>query len=789
MNSTLSMKYYNKIISEKLGFEEIIQLLQVYCKTAHAKQRFSELLPFQNLQVIRLELQKTEELKNLLLHEKDFPFGNFEDLSPFLHKLSIENAVIPANEWKNLWNALKIFRNTQLYFLSHKDKSPLFFEYANQFLYDTNWVRKIEQVIDEDGKIKNNASPALLEIRSQYLQKLQILRNKLQKILRFSKQQGWSEDMEITIRNDRWVIPMKADFKGKIKGFVHDISHSGYTIFIEPTETLELNNELKELELKEEQEIRRILLELTDYFRNYLYDIQKVEEYLNEIDYYHAKAKLAIQLQAHLPQFSENLFLKIHQGRHPLLYLKNPQVVPLSIELNSKYRILLISGPNAGGKSVSLKTVGLLIWMLHCGLLVPCEESSHFFFMDRLFLSIGDDQSIQDDLSTYTSHLHQLKNMLQNLTARSLFLIDELGSGTDPLVGGAIAEAILEQFIDLKAFGVITTHFSNLKLFAEQNENVLNAAMMFEPKTLSPTYQLVQGIPGSSYAFEIAQKVGIPLNILDRAKNKIGASQSNLEELYLNLKTKFGELQNELQAYKLQNQELENLIQYNKNLKFKLEEERKKLHKEIRKQAQSELQAGISQVQKLLKEAKKHHKDLEKLKKIQEKLVEEEKYIQKELKEFTSQEPETTNEEIKVGDRVIWNAQVFEVLQISEGNATIGTGILKVQVKLKDLKKLKEPISFEAENPKVSLYTQNLNVKSELDLRGMRVEEAIKVLEKYLEDVMVSGLTYFRIIHGTGTGSLKIAVRQILKKYHHIVFRDEHADLGGSGVTVCEVKE
>ncbi len=783
------MKYLNTITSEKLGFQEIILILKVFAKSSKTKQLFDTLEPFANINHILQELQKTEELKNLFLYEGNFPFGDFGNLSSLIYKLSIENAVIQENDWKTLLNALKIFRNTQLYFLGNKEKAPLFHHFANQFIYDTHWIRKIEQIIDENGKIKNNASSLLLEIRNLYSQKLQTLRNKLLKILRFAKQQGWSEDMEITIRNDRYVIPLKADFKGKIKGFVHDISHTGFTIFIEPTETLDLNNELKELELKEEQEIQRILSELTDYFRNYLYDIQKIEEYLQEVDYYYAKAKLAIQLNAKLPQFTEQRFLKITDGKHPLLLLKNQNVVPLSIELEENQRILLISGPNAGGKSVALKTIGLLTWMLHCGLLVPCDESSHFFFIDRLFLSIGDDQSIQDDLSTYTSHLYQLKTMLLNMTPKSLFLIDEFGSGTDPLVGGAIAEAILEQFIDLQSFGVITTHFSNLKLFAEQNPVVVNAAMMFESKTLSPTYQLIQGIPGSSYAFEIAQKVGIPQSTLDKAKDKIGKSQSNIEELYLNLKTKVVEMQKELDTYKFQNEELENLIQYNKNLKNKLEEERKKVQKEVRKQAQSELQEGILQIQKLIKEAKKSSKDVEKLKSIQETLKKEEKIVQDELQELVSQEPETLeNVEIKNGDTVIWKSQIFEVLQIHNDTATIGAGVMKVQVKLKELKKLKEALNLENTVSNVPVYSKKMEMSSELDLRGMRVEEALKVLDKYLEDVMVSGLNQFRIVHGTGTGALKIAVRQMLKKYHKVEFREEHPDFGGAGVTVCEIK-
>lgn len=782
------MNSYSQI-SEKLGFQEITQLLKIYAKSSITKKRFDEIEPITDLNTIHQELQKTEELKNLLLHEGSFPFGDFGDFSNLLHKLSIDNAIVQGIDWKTFLNALKIFRNTQLYFLGNKEKAPLFYHFANQYIYDTQWIRKIEQVIDEDGRIKNNASQDLLQIRQSFAEKHQILRNKLQKILKLAIQQGWSEDMEITIRNDRYVIPLKADFKGKIKGFVHDISNTGYTIFIEPTETLELNNEIKELEIQEEQEIQRILWELTEYFRNYLYDIQKVENYLTELDYYHAKAKLAIHLQAHLPRFSEKRYLKIVNGKHPLLLLKNHQVVPLNVELTEEHRILLISGPNAGGKSVALKTVGLLTWMLHCGLLVPCEENSHFFLIDRLFVSIGDDQSIQDDLSTYTSHLYQLKAMLLNMTPQSLFLVDELGSGTDPLVGGAIAEAILEQFVELQSFGVVTTHFSNLKLLAEQNPVLVNAAMMFENKTLSPTYQLVQGIPGSSYAFEIAQKVGIHQKVLENAKNKIGKSQSNIEELYLNLKTKVGELQKELDNYKFQNQELESLVQYNKNLKNKLEEERKKIQKEVRKQAQSELQEGILQIQKLLKEAKKSQKDIEKLKSIHETLKKEEKLVQEELQEFIKEEPDNQeNIEIKVGDKVIWKSKVFDVLQIQNETATIGSGMIKIQVKLKELRKLKENLNVETSISHVSLYSKKMEISSELDLRGMRVEEALKVLDKYLEEVMVSGLNQFRIIHGTGTGALKIAVRQMLKKYHQIQFHEEHPDFGGAGVTVCEVQ-
>lgn len=779
---------------EKIDGLLIIELLKNFAKHPQTKLSFDHLEPYKDFETLQKELDTTYELFKLLNLKENFPFHDFPDLTDIFKKLTIENTTLLGKEWLTLLKWLKTFRATQLYFLSEKQNAPFFFEQANKITYYPEWTKTIEQFIDPDGRVKSEASPKLLEIRTLYAQKTHTIRNKLQKILRYAKQQGWAEEVEITFRNDRWVIPIKADFKGKIKGFIHDISHSGFTIFLEPTEILDLNNELRELEIQEQNEIFNLLLELTNQFRKHFFDFQDINEFLLLTDKYHAKVRLAQLLDAERPYLSEDRSLSISNARNPILILKKvSQIVPLSIQLNEEHRILLISGPNAGGKSVALKTIALLTYMLHCGLLVPCDPQSHFPFTDNIFVTMGDDQSLANDLSTYTSHLQQLKNMLLNMTEKSLFIIDELGSGTDPLVGGAIAEAFLEQFALSEAFGIVSTHFSNLKLFAEQHPNILNAAMMFDQQNLIPTYQLLQGVPGSSYAIDIAKKVGIPQHILQNAQNKIGQQNTNLEQLYLQLKTQYAELQQQLHQAQQQNAQLHLLIQQNEKIHLQLQKERKNLEKDVKKQAYFELEAGIKQLKKLIKQAQKHANDLPKLKEIKQQLEEEEKQLANDLKELQQDEqPQTQNIQWAVGMKAQWNSQIGEIIELNSDTVTLLLeGNIKLQTKTAQLK----PITTQA--PTTSQATlktshntlhNSLELSAELNLIGMRVDEALKKLDKYLETVMLSSLNQFRIIHGTGTGALKMAVRQFLKKYPDITVSDEHPDYGGPNITVCSLK-
>ena len=413
---------------------------------------------------------------------------------------------------------------------------PLLGEYAKSIKVEKPITDAIDKIIDDRGQIRDSASPELGRIRRQLISEQAGIRKKLDSILRSAKSSGWiGDDVSLTVRNGRMVIPIIAEHKRKLKGFIHDESATGQTVFIEPTDIFESNNEIRELEYEERREINRILLQLTSQLRPYVPDLQKAYQFLGLLDFLRAKAKLAFEMQAVNPAFENRQFIDWREARHPILHLSfqkaGKKVIPLTIELNEKNRILIVSGPNAGGKSVALKTVGLIQYMYQCGLLVPMREDSSIGFFQNIFIDIGDEQSLENDLSTYSSHLTNMRHFLTMANKRTLFLIDEFGTGTEPGLGGAIAEAILEDLTKSGAYGMINTHYTNLKVLADKTDGLVNGAMRFDGEHLEPIYQLEIGRPGSSFAFEIASKIGLPKAIVNRAKEKLGTQQVNFEKL------------------------------------------------------------------------------------------------------------------------------------------------------------------------------------------------------------------------------------------------------------------
>lgn len=516
------MKLYNEHTFEKLGFHTIREVVASYTLSRSARERARAIAPQANGKWLIPELERVAEMTAIFRHDDPFPFNQLTDTSAILSKAKVEGAWLNAEDFHVLTSWLETIANVRAYLNAKQEDYPRLFRMLHREDFNTKLVKSIKAVIDERGKVRDNASPKLVSLRQEQASAGKELRGSLQRTLRYARDNKWSEAAELTIRNDRLVIPVKADAKGRIPGFVHDISSSGNTVFIEPTEALGLNNRLRELLIEERNEIVRILQSLTQELAFDIGELQGFCETMTRLDLLRAKAKLAVELNAHKPVISlTSKNLKLVNARYPLLVLKSKQspmeVIPLNMELNDDQKILIISGPNAGGKSVSLKTIGLLQLMIQAGLLVPVDPESEFRIFKQMFMDIGDEQSVESDLSTYTSHLYQLRLMGDHLSEDGLFLVDEFGSGTDPQLGGAIAEAFLERFLRKDGYGVITTHYGNVKDFAARHHGIANAAMAFDMEALAPTYRLETGLPGRSYAFEIAQRVGVHPSILRKA--------------------------------------------------------------------------------------------------------------------------------------------------------------------------------------------------------------------------------------------------------------------------------
>src|SRR5690606_37796270 len=689
-----------------------------------------------------------------------------------------------------------------------EEKFPQLKSFAHNVQVDSNLLSELDRVIDERGQVRSEASPELARIRKRLLAEQSSVRTRLDQIFRSAKANGWvGDDVSLTIRNGRMVIPVSAEFKRKLKGFIHDASSTGQTVFIEPAEIFESNNEIRELEYEEKREINRILVALTDVLRPHVPDLLRAVNFLAVIDFLRAKALFAQQINAINPKFVERPTLDWRSAKNPILFLnfqkQGKQVIPLNIALQDKTRILIISGPNAGGKSVALKTVGLIQYMYQCGLLIPVNEESTIGLFKNILIDIGDEQSLENDLSTYSSHLTNMKVFLKKADKQTLFLIDEFGTGTEPGLGGAIAEAILEKLAVSGALGVINTHYTNLKLFAGKTPGLLNGAMRFDAQHLQPLYELEMGKPGSSFAFEIATKIGLPQEVIKNAKQKLGTQQVNFEKLIKELdieRAVFPEKNTELaiKERKLSQQ----LAEYTA-LKNRLENEEKK----IKNQAKEEAKKMIADANQLIENT---------IRQIKEKKDEKEatKILRTELQQFSAEnlkkeiisEPAETKEKVEYesgpiteGSYVKLNGQTAlgQVLNIRGKEADVRIGALKSTIKLNRLEKISaktykaatQETLTENYRPPVDLNEKMLQFSFNLDIRGKRGEEALVELDQFLNNALMLGYNELRIVHGKGDGILRTLVRNHLKKYKEVTgMTDEHADRGGAGVTIVKLQ-
>ena len=803
---------YPTTLENKLGFDTIRERLKDACISPLGQDYVDKIRFTDNVQLIDKLLRQTDEFKQIVQYEPDFPSSNYIDVRPQLNRARVEGLALTEAEFFDLKLALRTIQDC-LRFLSKRDDAtafPFLKELAGPIGVDKKLTDALERVIDDRGLVRDSASPELASIRRRIISEQANLRKRLDSILRQARQNGWiPDDLSLTVRGGRLVIPIAAEHKRKIKGFVHDESQTGQTVFIEPAEVFDANNEIRELEYEERREIYRILLALTDQIRPHLDDLKKAVNFLAQIDFIRAKAKLAVQLDAVMPKLHERPFVNWTNARHPLLHLsftkQGKTVVPLGVRLDEKARILIISGPNAGGKSVALKTIGLVQYMLQCGLLVPMADYSDMGVFQNLYIDIGDEQSLENDLSTYSSHLTSMKQFLIGANKRTLFLIDEFGTGTEPGLGGAIAESILEDLNKSGAYGVINTHYTNLKVFADKTPGLVNGAMRFDGEHLEPLYQLEIGRPGSSFAFEIAQKIGLPKGVIDRAKEKLGSQQVNFEKLLKELdieKRVFSEKNLEISIN--QRKLAQQLAEYTA-LKTRLDNEQKQIVNDAKQKAKALVQQANQRIENTIREIKENKAEREATKQVRHEL---EQFEQKELKPETlvvekpqqaEEEFETDNGAITVGSyvRIAGQNAIGEVLSLRGKDAEIRIGDLKSTVKLNRLEKVSKKTFKAATETKddrprsqgVDMNEKMQNFSFNLDIRGKRGEEALGEVDRFFDDALMLGYPELRIVHGKGDGILRTLVRNHLRGYKQVArMEDEHADRGGAGVTIVKMK-
>ncbi len=781
---------------EKLEFDKVLELVSKYSYGLPAKKEILEIQPISNKKRINQMLKQVAEYK-LGLEESDaFPMANYSSLVEVFKNLSVIGFVLTTENLQAINSSLRIMDGIINFFTTTRQETyKHLYEIIQNFEFDPTLLKAINKIIDEEGNFKSDASPELELIRRRQQSKTREIDKLFKIVIQKYRTQGYLADTVESFRNGRRVLSVKAENKRKIRGIIHDESATGKTAFIEPEVVISVNNDIFNLEALEKREIYRILKEISDTLRPYIPNLTQIEHILIEYDIVQSKAQLAMQYDGQKPVVKESPTLGFKNAFHPLLLLKNKKedkkTVPFDLTLHHPNRVLVLSGPNAGGKSITMKSVGLLQLMLQSGMLIPVDELSELGIFKKFFADIGDQQSLEDDLSTYSSRLKNMNLFLKDSDKESLIIIDEFGSGTDPKIGGAIAEAILRQLNYNKVYGIVTTHYSNLKLFAFKNKGILNGSMTFDKSTLSPTYELKVGRPGSSYAFEIANKSGLPKEVLDYAKHKTGKNEKAIDELLVDLQKEKAELVEKLTGLEAQNKKFDKLIKSYEYLNTDLEYKRKRLKMEQKQQNMQQIQKENKDLEKLVREIKES-KNLEKAKELAAKKRKERRQLTEELTEIHQKVMQTqvvSTRPIKVGDfvKLRTGSASGKVESIKKDKVIVQMGLMKMTVDIRELHLANEPLSI---NSKKSI---NMDVKSsakfesKIDIRGMHLDEAIATLESFIDKALMTNVNSVNIIHGKGTGSLRRAVIQKIREYTGIsnYFHPQRED-GGDGVTIVE---
>lgn len=786
---------------EKLEFDKIIELIEKQCLGELGIEAVRRIKPHTDLAYIEKLLDEVSAYKLTIEKNDKFPISQYQDISEDIKPLEIEGYVLPEEAFKRINTILLLVREIFRFFNTGRQAAyPSLYGLIRPISFEESLIQAIEKVIDADGNIKPDASPQLLKIKKEIANKHRELDKQFRIIINEYRNKGWLSDNVESFRNGRRVLSVPSEHKRKIRGIIHDESTTGKTAFIEPEPIIDINNDIFDLETEERREIYRILKELSAAIRPYAHFIKLYQDILVTFDVIQAKARLAVQIGGYKPVLADKPRLGIIRGFHPLLYLKNKNLgratIPFNLTLLHDNRILVLSGPNAGGKSVTMKSVGLLQLMLQCGLLVSVDPNSEMGIFQHLFADIGDQQSLEDDLSTYSSRLANAKIFLEKSDKRTLVLIDEFGSGTDPKIGGAIAEAILKELNNKGVFGVITTHYSNLKIFAFKNRGLVNGSMLFNKESLSPTYELKVGRPGSSYAFEIAEKTNLGKNVLQYARQRIGKNEKAVDELLIDLQREKQEVEEKLRYLTEQEKMLEKLIANYDQLHKDLEYRRKKFKLESKEQALQSSAQQNKELERMIREIREQM-NLERAKEVAAKVKEEKQQLVEEvvsLKEAIYHQPETSStpaKPIKENDfvKLKTGGATGRVLSISKQKAMVQVGDMRMTIHLRDLQHANSPLDVQAGRSIQTDIDQAASFQPKLDIRGMRMEEALRIVEAFIDQALMTGTTNLRILHGKGDGVLRKAVRAKLREYQvDMAIRHPEPELGGDGITLVEIR-
>lgn len=774
---------YPDTLEQKLGFDQIRQRIKSHCLSGAGGGRVDALVFSTDAGWIRTQLRQTLEFTFILEKSENFPSRHYYDGDDWLARIAQEGNYLEAEEFLRLAQALETILSVKNFLSQGKETYPALFKLTESVVITAKLTEMIWAKIDDKAGVKDSASAELGKIRRKLREEQVRLRRMADFLFRQAVAQNWVPEGALpTIRDGRVVLPIHAEHKRKMKGFILDESATGQTVFMEPAEMLEVNNEIRDLEHAEKREVIAILKSLTAAASGQLPAMTGAFEFLSVIDLIRAKAKFAMEIGAGLPLIAEEPELVWYEARHPLLYLSlkgKREVVPLNIELDPVDRLLLVSGPNAGGKSVCLKTVGLLQYMAQCGLLVPLSDRSRVGVFRDIFLDIGDQQSIENDLSTYSSHLRNMAVFLRSATDRSLVLLDELGSGTDPNFGGAIAQAVLQELVTKRVWGVATTHYYNLKLFAGQRQGIRNAAMRFDSRHLIPLYILDIGKPGSSFALEIAKKTGLPLATLALAEKLAGKDLAGFETLVRKLEKERQELSEKIRGMEVEEAQLKQSLTKYQALSTDLETRKKEILAKAKEEAASLLRDTNREIEKTIRHIRENKAERKETLKVRQNL----QALKQRVGQKKAVKPERSAEPIREGDRVriVGQEGSGTVISIRNKSASVQFGELKSVI---DVGKL-EKISAAAEKPVpagpraggIRLYEKQANFNSTLDVRGKRVEEVLPLLDQFLDTALLLGHGELRILHGKGEGVLRKVIRERLGRVKQVAtYHDEHVE-------------
>ena len=812
---------YPSNFEEKIGFLQLRQYLKDRCISPLGVKKCDAMSFLSNYDKVNSRLLQTHEMLTILNGEIEIPIDNIHDMTQTLSLIRAEGSYMSADNLYKLKTSLDTIRKVHSFF-SLKDENdaylyPNLSELFRSMSVFPTVVASIESILNKFGEIKDTASPTLADIRRSLMSVSNSISSVMRRVVDRAVSDGIIDrDSSLSMRDGRLVIPVAAMMKRKINGIVHDESATGKTVYIEPAEVVEANNRLRELQNEEKREIIKILVAVASEIRPLIDDMLASYSLLGVYDFIRAKAILARDLGGEMPVLSKKTELEWYHAVHPILLhsfkQQNRKVVPLDIKLDKVNRLLIISGPNAGGKSVCLKTVGIVQYMMQCGMLPPVYSNSHMGLFDKIFIDIGDEQSIENDLSTYSSHLKNMKFFMNNCGKRTLILVDEMGSGTEPQIGGALAQAIISELNKSEVMGIVTTHYQNLKTFADSTDGLINGAMLYDRQNMQPLFQLSVGNAGSSFAIEIARKIGIPSNVIANAESIVGSDYINMDKFLLDIARDKRYWSNKRLSIKEKEHKLDELLSKYDTKLTELKSQRTEILSQAKREASEILSTTNAQVERTIHEIRKSQAEKEKTKQVRKELEDYKKQVQEQaevvpelFKEQTKKKdkikvatpPQPKKDALSSGDyvRMSDGGVVGKILSIQGKKAEVVFGSLRTFVDMAKLVKATKPketistqVSSVSKSTSDSSRKRQLAFSTEIDLRGMRVDEALQAMVYFLDDAVQFNASRLRILHGTGTGALKVAIRQLLKTNPNVSsFADEDVRFGGAGITVVNL--